>query len=127
MLFDFGGVITTSPFEAFNRLEAAAGVPADTIRSLNAADPDHNAWARMERGEVTLDEFVELFEAEAARRGFTLSGTAVLDCLSGDLRPQMVRALDLLRPRCRIGCITNNMRPGGGGGGGAARAGSGGG
>jgi putative hydrolase of the HAD superfamily len=110
VLFDFGGVITTSPFEAFNRYEAELGIPLDTIRTINATNPDDNAWARMERNEVTVEEFSRLFEDEASAVGHQLSGTAVLGCLSGDVRPQMVRALDILAARVRIGCITNNMR-----------------
>ncbi len=109
MLFDFGGVITESPFTAFNAYERAAGLPPDTIRTLNATNPNANAWARMERSEVSLDEFKTLFEAEAAQQGFTVDGREVLRCLSGAVRPQMVAALDRLVPRCRIGCITNNM------------------
>lgn len=113
VLFDFGGVITTSPFEAFNRLEADSGVPPDTIRNINATNADDNAWARLERSEVTVTEFARLFEAEAAQAGHSLCGAAVLGCLSGDLRPQMVRALELLvEGGCRIGCITNNVRKG---------------
>ncbi len=46
VLWDFGGVITTSPFEAFNRYEEERGIPADFIRGLNAANPDTNAWAK---------------------------------------------------------------------------------
>lgn len=116
VLFDFGGVITTSPFEAFNRYEAEVGVPPDTIRRINATNPDDNAWAKMERNDVTLAEFATLFEAEAAAIGHQLSGEAVLNCLSGDVRPAMVTALDILRERVRIGCITNNMRQGHGAG-----------
>ncbi len=113
MLFDFGGVITSSPFEAFNRLESAAGVPLDTIRTINATNPDTNAWAKLERSEVGVEDFANLFKTEAAALGYELSGLAVLDCLSGNLRPQMVRALDLLvEGSCRIGCITNNVRKG---------------
>ena len=116
VLFDFGGVITTSPFEAFNRYEAEIGVPPDTIRRINATNPDDNAWAKMERNEVDLAAFAELFEAEACELGHEMSGEAVLNCLSGDVRPQMVRALDILKARVRIGCITNNMRQGHGAG-----------
>lgn len=116
VLFDFGGVITTSPFEAFNRYENEVGVPPDTIRLINSTNPDDNAWAKMERSEVSLEEFARLFEAEAAALGHEMSGAAVLNCLSGDVRPQMVRALDILRERVRLGCITNNMRQGHGAG-----------
>ena len=63
VLFDFGGVILSSPFEAFNRYEAEVRLPADTIRGINATNPDDNAWARFERGEYSTDQFVEAFEA----------------------------------------------------------------
>ncbi len=116
MLFDFGGVITESPFESFNRYEDRIGAPRDTIRQINATNPDTNAWARLERSEVNVGTFTELFEAEAADRGFEMSGSAVLACLSGGLRPQMVRALEILAARLPVGCITNNVRTGHGAG-----------
>jgi len=43
VLFDFGGVITTSPFDNFALLEERRGAPVDTIRKLNSTDPDANA------------------------------------------------------------------------------------
>ena len=116
VLFDFGGVITTSPFEAFARYELELGVPPDSIRKINSTNPDDNAWAKMERSEVTLPEFCELFEAEAQSMGLELSGEKVLGCLSGDVRPQMVRALGILKGQLPIGCITNNMKSGHGSG-----------
>ena len=116
VLFDFGGVITESPFESFNRYEDRIGAPRDTIRQINATNPDTNAWARLERSEVDVDTFAELFESEAADRGFEVSGSAVLACLSGGLRPQMVRALEILAARLPVGCITNNVRTGHGAG-----------
>ena len=116
VLFDFGGVITESPFESFNRYEDRIGAPRDTIRQINATNPDTNAWARLERSEVNVDEFAELFQEEAADRGFEMSGSAVLACLSGGLRPQMVRALEILSARLPVGCITNNVRTGHGAG-----------
>lgn len=109
VLFDFGGVFTTSPFEAFNRYEDEAGVPKDLIRTINATNPDTNAWASFERSEIDVDEFVTVFAAEAAARGHVLDGHRVLSCLSGDLRPEMVTALDHVRRVHRVGCITNNV------------------
>ncbi len=112
VLFDFGGVITESPFESFNRYEERLAIPRDTIRQINATNPDDNAWARLERSEVNVDEFARLFEAEARDRGYELSGAAVLACLSGGLRPRMVQALEILAARLPVGCITNNVRTG---------------
>jgi putative hydrolase of the HAD superfamily len=112
VLWDFGGVILTSPFEAFRRYEQEAGLPEDFIRSLNARNPDANAWAKMERSEVSLDEFVALFESEAHAQGHKLDGWRVLQAISGDIRPQMVEALRRCRAAFKVACITNNMKAG---------------
>ena len=112
VLWDFGGVILTSPFEAFRRYEREAGLPEDFIRGLNARNADANAWAKMERSEVSLDEFVALFESEALARGHKLDGWRVLQALSGDIRPQMVEALRRCKAAFRVACITNNMKHG---------------
>jgi putative hydrolase of the HAD superfamily len=112
VLWDFGGVILTSPFEAFRIYEREAGLPEDFIRSLNARNPDTNAWAKMERSEVSLEEFVSLFESEAAAQGRKLDGWRVLQALSGDIRPQMVEALRRCRAAFKVACITNNMKHG---------------
>ena len=111
-IFDFGGVITESPFDAFNRLEEARGMPRDTVRRINATNPDANAWAKIERAAVSRTEFDALFAAEAAALGFELRGADVLACLSGALRPGMVAALDTIRAAgLLLGCITNNVAP----------------
>jgi putative hydrolase of the HAD superfamily len=110
VLWDFGGVILTSPFEAFNRLEARIGVPPDTIRRINATDPDRNAWARFERSDISAAEFDAAFSEEAARAGFSIRGADVLMVLKGDIRPEMVRALDLVKAAgYKTACLTNNM------------------
>lgn len=112
ILWDFGGVILSSPFEAFNRYEAEAGLPKDFIRSLNARNGDTNAWAKMERSEVSLEGFVALFEEEARQHGHKLDGWRILQSLSGDIRPQMVEALRRCSRAFRVACITNNMKHG---------------
>jgi len=116
VIFDFGGVITSSPFEAFNRLEAERGLPQNFVRKVNAIDPDRNAWARFERAEVSAATFDALFAAEARAQGFDLSGRDVLNVLAGAVRPAMVRTLDQLKAAgLRIACITNNVPTGPGG------------
>ena len=112
VLWDFGGVILSSPFEAFRLYERAAGLPEDFIRMLNARNPDTNAWARMERSDVSLVEFVALFEAEAEAHGHRLDGWQVLKAISGDIRPQMVEALRRCKAAFKVACITNNMKSG---------------
>jgi putative hydrolase of the HAD superfamily len=117
VIFDFGGVITSSPFEAFNRLEAEHGQPHDSVRRINSVNPDSNAWALFERAQIDAAEFDQLFSDEAALQGVELRGADVLKCLAGDVRPVMVAALDMLKAAGFVlGCITNNVPSGKGAG-----------
>ncbi len=110
VLWDFGGVILSSPFEAFNRYEAAHGLPTDFIRSVNATNPDANAWALLERNDVGPDEFDRLFADESDALGHRIAGADVLGLLSGEVRPEMVMALDrVIRAGYRTACLTNNV------------------
>ncbi|HVN29894.1 MAG TPA: hypothetical protein VMT64_15465, partial [Candidatus Binataceae bacterium] len=65
ILWDFGGVFTSSPFEAFNRFEERRGLPRDLIRTVNRTNPDSNAWALFERGEIDSRAFDEQFLVES--------------------------------------------------------------
>ncbi len=117
IIFDFGGVITSSPFEAFNRLEAERGQPLHSVRRINSANPDGNAWALFERAEISAAEFDAMFAKEAAAQGVQLRGADVLAVLAGDIRPAMVTALDTLKDSgYKLGCITNNVPSGKGAG-----------
>lgn len=109
VIFDFGGVITSSPFEAFARFEAERGLPADIIRRVNAANHLENAWARFERAEIDLATFDELFAEECRALGAEVRGRDVLPLLSGQLRPEMVEALRQIKAKFKTGCITNNL------------------
>ncbi len=112
VFWDFGGVLTTSPFEAFRRYERENGLPQDFLRSINATNPDSNAWARFERAEISLDEFDAAFREESAAAGYPVPGSKVIELLAGDLRPEMVAALRRIRGHYRVACITNNVKSG---------------
>ncbi len=110
VLWDFGGVILSSPFEAFNRFERDAGLPTDFIRSVNATNADHNAWARLERSEIDVEAFDLLFAEESARAGHRVQGREVLALLSGEVRTEMVVALDrVIAAGYLTACLTNNV------------------
>src|SRR6478736_9859189 len=109
VIWDFGGVLTSSPFEAFARYERERGLPADIIRRTNSANHLDNAWAKFERAEVDLDAFDELFATESKALGAEVRGKDVLPLLFGDLRPDMVEALKRIKAVCKTGCITNNL------------------
>lgn len=116
VIWDFGGVLTSSPFEAFSRYEAANGLPKDFIRSVNARNIQENAWAKLERSDVTADEFDVLFRDESRELGHEVPGKDILGLLSGDIRPAVVEALKLCKSKVKVGCITNNAPIGKGAG-----------
>ncbi|WP_187437434.1 HAD-IA family hydrolase [Bradyrhizobium rifense] len=109
VIFDFGGVLTSSPFEAFSRFETERGLPVDIIRRTNAANHLENAWAKFERAEVDVDTFDDLFADESRALGAEVRGREVLPLLQGDLRPEMVEALKRIKAQFKTGCITNNL------------------
>jgi putative hydrolase of the HAD superfamily len=109
VIWDFGGVLTTSPFEAFARFERERGLPADIIRRTNAANHWENAWAKFERAELDLEAFDVLFAEESLALGAEVRGRDVLPLLSGELRPEMVEALRRVKAKFKTGCITNNL------------------
>ncbi len=112
VLWDFGGVFTASPFIAFNRFEAERGLPKDFIRTVNATNSNSNAWALMERNEVSREEFADLFEAETRAAGHAVHGSEILHLLSGEIQPQMITALRIVARHYKTACLTNNMRTG---------------
>ena len=112
IIWDFGGVFTSSPFEAFNLLETEMGAPKDFIRGINAINPETNAWAQFESNSVSMDDFDELFAAESAAQGHRIPGKAVIARLSGTLRPRMVEVLKICKQHFQVACITNNVKAG---------------
>lgn len=113
VLFDFGGVVTTSPFDAFAKFEKEQGLPADIIRKINSTNPDTNAWALFERNQVDRDRFIELFGLEAQALGHEIDGGAVLDLLKGSIRPEMVDAIKACKSKgLKVACLTNNISSG---------------
>ena len=109
VIWDFGGVFTSSPFEAFARYERENGVPTDLIRRVNSTNPDTNAWALFERNQIDTAGFDALFLEESTALGHPVPGSHVLPLLSGMVRPRMVEALKACKAHFKVGCITNNM------------------
>ena len=110
IIWDFGGVITSSPFEAFNQFEEANGLPRDIIRTINSENPDTNAWAKFESNSVTIDVFNDLFLKEAKAKGFDIKGRDIIKLLKGSIRKNMVSFLRELKSDFKLGCITNNVK-----------------
>ena len=110
VFWDFGGVITSSPFEAFNNFEKDNNLPVDFIRQVNSTNPNNNAWAKLERSEVSLDEFDFLFEEESSNLGHAVKGKEVIALLQGKVRPEMVKALQKIQGNLIQACLTNNIQ-----------------
>jgi len=108
VLFDFGGVITDSPFDAFARYERAHGLPPGFIRAVNATNHLDNAWARLERNELDFDAFCDAFGAEAEAAGGHVDARDLFTMLSGQLRPDMVEAVRRCARHFKTGLLTNN-------------------
>ena len=110
VFWDFGGVITSSPFEAFNKYEKHNNLPSDFLRKVNSTNPDDNAWAKLERSEVNLDEFDLLFEKESKTLGYAIKGKEVIALLQGQVRPEMLKALQTIKGNLIQACLTNNIQ-----------------
>ena len=103
VIWDFGGVLTTSPFERDR------GLPAGFLRAVNATNHLDNAWAQIERGVISYAEFDALFAGESRELGHEVQGADLLQLLTGNPRPEMIKALRRVGSRLKTGCITNNI------------------
>ena len=119
VIFDLGGVVFPSPFEAFDDYERAAGLAPRFIRTVVAESADHGAWARFERSEIGFDEFRDTFEAECAAAGGAVDAAEIMRGIMTGFAPraEMVTAIARLRRSgLRTGALTNNWvasEPGG--------------
>ena len=109
VIWDFGGVFTTSPFDAFTRYERERGLPENLIRKINSTNHLENAWAKFERSELDLEGFDTAFAAEARALGHDVPGREIIALLAGDFRPEMIEALRRIKTKFKTGCITNNV------------------
>ena len=109
IFWDFGGVIAESPFANLALLEQRLALPENFLRMTNAVNPDTNAWARFERGDIDLDAFDELFREETLARGHAVNGRELIPLLQVPVRPRMVAVIEALAGEYLQGCLTNNL------------------
>jgi putative hydrolase of the HAD superfamily len=117
VIFDLGGVVFPSPFEAFDAHDRNAGFPDGTVRSIIRTSSETGAWAALERGELSLPDFHAQLEAEALEVGFQLDAAKLMATVAGGFgpRPAMARAVERIREQnLRTAALTNNWpRPDG--------------
>ena len=110
VFWDFGGVITSSPFESFNRFEVSNQLPKNFLRTVNSTNPDNNAWAKLEKTEVNIEEFNDLFLEESKALGHPVPGKEVIALLKGEVRQEMINALKVIKGKMIQACLTNNIQ-----------------
>ena len=111
VIFDLGGVVFPSPFDAFDTHEREVGLPHRFIRTVVANSAETGAWARFERSDVDFAGFCAEFEAECAAAGGTVDAAALMRAITNGFapRPAMVDAIVAIRARgLRVGALTNN-------------------
>ena len=110
VIWDFGGVITSSPFDNFKKFEISRNLPAGFIRMVNSQNSDFNAWALLEKGEIDNAMFDQMFLEESRNLGQPIRGDDVLPLINCDIRDEVVSVIQKLKA---IGifqlCLTNNI------------------
>ena len=116
MIFDLGGVVFPSPIDAMREFEREHGLPHRFLSEVVLTDPEGGAWSRLERGELTIAQFCDAFEAECAAAGHAIDAGAFMVAIStgSGARPEMVTAIRAIRAHgLKTGALTNNW-PGAG-------------
>jgi putative hydrolase of the HAD superfamily len=111
VIFDLGGVVLDSPLEVFIEYERELGIPPKTINRHITVAGAASAWAKLERGELSMSAFYAAFDAEMATHGLTVSGAHIMERLADKtaVRPQAVQAIRRLRAAGRkAAALTNN-------------------
>ena len=111
VIFDLGGVVMGSPLHAIAAYERAVAIPPGFVNRHVVATGAPGAWSRLERGEVSLDAFYPLFDAECAAAGHPLSARAMMEriAIEAQPRPRMLAAIRSIRARgLRTAALTNN-------------------
>jgi putative hydrolase of the HAD superfamily len=113
VLFDLGGVVMDSPLHAIARYEREHGLPTNAVNRVVATAGETGAWARLERGELTVATFCAPFEADCRAQGVTVDSARLMAYVAEASvpRPQMLEAIRRIRARgLRVGALTNNWK-----------------
>ena len=111
VIFDLGGVVFPSPFDVFAEYERCHALPDRFIREVVAASAEHGAWARLERSEVTFEEFCITFDSECAAAGGVVHAEELMRGIGQGFepRPAMLDAIAAIRAQgLKVGALTNN-------------------
>ena len=111
VVFDVGGVVIESPLRAIAQYERDHGIAPNAINRAVVASGEAGAWARLERGELTLPAFYAPFEADCRAYGIAVSAARLMGYVAEArvARPRMLEAVRRIRARgLRVAALTNN-------------------
>jgi putative hydrolase of the HAD superfamily len=111
VLFDLGGVVLGSPLHAIAQYETELGIPPNSINRVVAETSPHGGWARLERGEISMDVFYGEFESDCRAAGHEISARVMMEKMAVAAQPRsvMLEAIALLRERgLKVAALTNN-------------------
>lgn len=118
IILDVGGVVVASPFPLFERFERNNGLPLGSVNDTIRHAGKDGAFAKMERGELSVEDFCAPFADEVrSRSGIALTGAQVMQLMLelGRKRippnPEVVTMLhSLKRKGFKTALLTNNFR-----------------
>ena len=111
VLWDYGGVLTESPIKNFQKFENDNNYILNTIVKINSDNKYENAWAKLEKNEISIEKFSILFKQEAKKYGIlNINTDKLLKCLNVKLNIRMVELLQNVSKFYTCVCLTNNFK-----------------
>ena len=111
VLWDYGGVLTESPIKNFQKFENDNNYSLNTIVKINSDNKYNNAWAQLEKDEISIEKFSNLFREEAKQFGIqNINTDKLLECLNVKLNIRMVELLEDISNCYTCVCLTNNFK-----------------
>jgi epoxide hydrolase-like predicted phosphatase len=99
VIFDLGGVVFSSPMQAFSILEKQHQLEHNFLNKMIVRNGEDSAWSKLERGLLSLDEdFYNAFDQEIAQAG-------AKDFSSQELMGEVANVMGI--NQCMINAIQN--------------------
>ena len=111
VLWDYGGVLTHSPFLNIIKFETINNIPKNSIIKINSHNPFNNAWANLEKNLISFSAFSETFKEEAKKQGvYNIDPIKLLYSLEVSLNNEMISLLKAVSVKYNCACLTNNFK-----------------
>lgn len=113
VIFDLGGVVFSSPMQAFSKLEQQHGLEKNFLNRMIVRNGNESAWSKLERGLLSLDaQFYKTFDEEITQAGAQdFSSEALMKEVSQSMGVNqcMLDAIQNLRnANYKVAALTNN-------------------